>query len=108
MDLWTALACLVANPNCKSFKRFGDEGKGAYVNIVAWASSEEEFGNRVRQAATDLDCILEELEGIQLLERRLKDPDYPEELIDLRVAAQRQADDIVFGEFQIWVQDDSN
>jgi hypothetical protein len=37
--IWTGIACLVADPNCKNFKRFGDDGKGAYVNIVAWATS---------------------------------------------------------------------
>lgn len=108
MELWTGMACLRADPNCKEFKRFGDDGKGAYVNIVAWASSEEEFGNRVRQAAMDLDCVLEELEDIQLLEGRMNDPDYPEELIEMCATAQRQPDDIVFGDFHIWVQDDAN
>ena len=37
MELWTGIACLVADPGCKEFRRFGDDGKGAYVNIVAWA-----------------------------------------------------------------------
>ena len=42
MELWTGLVCFVANPRCKSFKRFGD-GKGAYVNVVAWAESAKHF-----------------------------------------------------------------
>lgn len=108
MELWTGIACLVADPNCKEFKRFGDDGQGAYVNIVAWAPSEEEFGNHVSKAAADLDCILLELEHIQLLEQRMEEPDYPEELIDMRVTAERQPDDIVFGCFNVWVQDDAN
>jgi hypothetical protein len=55
MKLWTGVACLVADPNCKEFRRFGDDGKGAYVNIVAWACSEEEFGQRVKQMAKNID-----------------------------------------------------
>jgi hypothetical protein len=51
MELWTGLACLVADPKCEEFRRFGDDGKGAYVNIVAWADSEKSFVERVRQAA---------------------------------------------------------
>src|SRR5580698_7970408 len=38
MELWTSLVCLVADPACQNFKRFGG-GKGAYVNVVAWAES---------------------------------------------------------------------
>ncbi|HET9181523.1 MAG TPA: hypothetical protein VFP59_05270 [Candidatus Angelobacter sp.] len=106
--MWTGIACLVADPNCKEFRRFGDEGQGAYVNIVAWASSAGEFGRRVESAAADLDCILLELEHIQLLEQRMEEPDYPEELIEMRVTALRQRQDIVFGCFHIWSQDDAN
>jgi hypothetical protein len=58
MELWTGIACLVADPKCKDFKRFGEDGKGAYVNIVAWASSEEAFRVLVKQRANELDCIL--------------------------------------------------
>lgn len=108
MELWTGLACLVADPNCKGFKRFGEDGKGAYVNIVAWASAEEEFGKRVKGAAADLDCILLELEDVQLLDQRMEEPDYPEELIEMQATAQRQRDDIIFGEFHVWFEDDAN
>ena len=108
MDLWTGLACLIPDPSYKDFKRFGDDGKGAYVNVAAWAPSEEEFGNKVKSATADLDCILVELEHIQLLELRIEEPDSPDELIDMRTTAQRQPNDIVFGDFHIWVQDDAN
>lgn len=39
MEIWTGVACIVANPNCKGFRRFGDNGKGAYVNLAASADS---------------------------------------------------------------------
>jgi hypothetical protein len=108
MDLWTGIACLVADPNCKEFRRFGDDGKGAYVNIVAWASSELEFADRVKQTMPELDCLLLELEGIKPLEKRMEEPDYPEELITMRTTAQRQPKDVVFGTFHTWTQRDIN
>ncbi len=108
MKLWTGIACLVADPNCKEFRRFGDNGKGAYVNTVAWACSEEEFGERVKQAATELDCIILELEHIELLDERIESPESPEELIDMRNTAQRQPTDIIFGTFHTWDQSDEN
>jgi len=108
MELWTGIACLAADPNCKEFRRFGHNGHGAYVNIVACASSADEFGRRIKRVAPDLDCILLELENIQLLKERMEEPDYPEELIDMRATAIRQREDIVFGCFHIWTQDDAN
>jgi hypothetical protein len=38
----------------------------------------------------------------------MEEPDYPEELIDMRATAERQRDDIVFRSFHIWTQDNAN
>jgi hypothetical protein len=108
MEIWTGLACLVADPKCKEFRRFGDDGKGAYVNIVAWAASAAQFEERVGAIVPTLDCILMELEDVMLLESRMDEPDYPEELFNMRSTAQRQPADIVFGTFHIWLQSDVN
>ena len=108
MQLWTGLACLVAEPNCEGFRRFGDDGKGAYVNIVAWSYSEGSFIERVKQAATELDCILREMDGIQLLDLRMEQADFPDELITMRETAQRQPSDTIFGCFHTWMQSDVN
>jgi len=63
MDLWTGLACLVPDPACKNFRRFGD-GKGAYVNVVAWAESAKHSERRVTASAKEqLDFIVREMEG---------------------------------------------
>jgi len=105
MDIWTGIACLVANPQCKGFRRFGD-GKGAYVNVVGCADSETEFTERVERIVPTLDCILLELERVQLLERRMEELDYPEELITMRSTAQRQPSDLVFGTFHTWTKCD--
>jgi len=108
MEIWTGIACLVADPQCKEFRRFGDDGKGAYVNVVACVNSETEFTERVRRMVSTLDCILLELEGVQLLEQRMEEPDYPEELITMRSTAQRQPLDLVFGTFHTWTKNDAS
>lgn len=108
MELWTGLACLVADPICQEFRRFGDGGKGAYVNIVAWASSEETFAELVKQRAAELDCILLELDGTKLLDSRMEEAGFPEELITMRTTAQRQPQESIFGAFHVWVQSDVN
>jgi hypothetical protein len=107
MDIWTGLACLKANPKVKGFRRFG-QGKGAYVNVVACAASHETFQEAVKRHAEQLDCILVELDEVQLLETRMSSEDYPEEFIDMRQTAIRQPNDMVFGTFHIWHQEESN
>jgi hypothetical protein len=108
MELWTGLAALKRDPKCKNFRRFG-KGKGAYVNVVAWAESSKEFEQKVRNIAQrDLDCILCELEKIDLLEARMQSDDFPAELITMRATAYRQREDTVFGTFHTWLQDERN
>jgi hypothetical protein len=108
LDSWTGLACLVADPACSEFRRFGDNGKGAYVNVVAWAKSEEDFEERVEHRVAGLDCILLELDDVQPLDCRMSEDDCPEELITMRSTANRQREDIVFGTFHIWTQNHAN
>jgi hypothetical protein len=55
-----------------------------------------------------MDCILVELENVQLLEARMSDEDYPEELITMRETAARQTADTVSGTFHIWHREDSS
>jgi len=107
MELWTGLACLVPNPNCKDFNLFA--GKGAYVNVVTWAESAVHFEERVRTiVAEQLGCILREMENIGLLEPRMQRDDFPDEFINMRQTAIRQPSDVVFGTFYTWSQGDTN
>jgi hypothetical protein len=105
MKIWAGIACLVADPQCKGFRRFGD-GKGAYVNVVAYAASEIDFTERVKRIVPTLDCILLELDRVQPLERRMEEPDCPEELITMRSTAKRRPSDLVFGTFHTWTKSD--
>jgi hypothetical protein len=108
MEIWTGVACLVADPKCKGFRRFGDDGKGAYVNVVASVNSEAEFRERVERIVPTLDCILLELDRVQPIDERMEEPDSPEELITMRSTAQKQPADLMFGIFHIWTESDIN
>ena len=108
MEIWTGVACLVADPKCKGFRRFGDDGKGAYVNVVASVNSEAELTERVERIVPTLDCILLELDRVQPIDERMEEPDSPEELITMRSTAQRQPADLLFGTFHIWTESDTN
>jgi hypothetical protein len=85
MELWTGLVCLVADPACKNFKRFGD-GRGAYVNVVAWAESAKHFEDRVTTIAGEqLDCIASFAKWIRLnyLETALQCEGCPDEFFTI-------------------------
>src|ERR1043165_7121199 len=108
MQLWSGLACLVPDPKCANFKRFGD-GKGAYVHVVTWAESQQAFCDRVTAIASEqLDCIVRELENVDLLENKMQADDFPEEFLTRRETANRQRNDVVFGRFHTWLEDDRN
>jgi len=62
----------------------------------------------VKRHVEGLDCILVELENVQLLETRMSREGYPEELINMRLTATLQPEDSVFGTFHIWEQDEAN
>ena len=106
MEIWTGVACLVADPKCKEFRQFGDDGKGAYVNVVASVDSEAEFKERVERIVPTLDCILLELDHVKPIDKRMEEPDFPEELITMRSTAKRQPSDLVLGTFHIWTESD--
>ena len=108
MEIWTGLVCLVADPACKNFKRFGD-GKGAYVNVVAWAKSANHFERRVTAMAKEqLDCIVLEMEQVELLDSALQREECPDEFFTMRTTAERQPNDVIFGGFHVWAQGDAN
>jgi hypothetical protein len=75
---------------------------------VACVQSQEAFEERVKRHVEGLDCILVELENVQLLETRMSREGYPEELINMRLTATLQPEDSVFGTFHIWEQDEAN
>ena len=87
-DIWVGLACLKANPAVRRLPG--------------------EIQEKVKRHVEGLDCILVELDDVQLLESRMEIPDSPDELIEMRQTAHRQPNDTVFGTFHIWHQDEAN
>jgi hypothetical protein len=95
-------------PLANTSKRFGD-GKGAYVNVVAWAESAQHFEVRVATTAGEqLECIVREMERVGSLEASLEGEGCPDELFTMQATAERQPNDVVFGTFHVWHQEDAN
>jgi len=55
-----------------------------------------------------LDCILLDLDRVRPIQKRMAEPDCPEELITMHSTAQRQPTDLVFGTFHVWTESDIN
>jgi len=106
MQLWVGLAELRGHPNCKNFRRFG-ENKGAFVWVAAWAEFPAAFETKVRVMSETLDCILYGLEEVGLLDTRMEGADYPEEFINMRATATRQPQDTIFGRFHTYKRDNN-
>jgi len=99
---------LVADPKCAEFRRFGDDGKGAWVNVVGWAESADKFHQKLIYFSGTLDCLVTEFQKVQLLENRLEEDEIPDELFTMKSTAIRQPGDMIFGSFHIWTQSDIN
>jgi hypothetical protein len=79
------------------------------VNVVACAESAKHFERRVTAIAKEqLDCIVREMEKVELLESTLQREGCPDEFFTMRTTAERQPNDVVFGGFHVWAQDDMN
>ena len=64
--------------------------------------------SRTLIADQQLDCIVREVEKVELLNDALDRENCPEEFFTMRATAKRQPNDVVFGAFHVWTQDDVN
>ena len=79
------------------------------MNVVAWADSAKHFEDRVIAIAGEqLDCIVREMDQVELLEAALSREGCPDELFTMRATADRQPNDVLFGTFHVWFQEDVN
>ena len=89
MELYAGLACLKANPNCKDFRRFGNRNRPLCA-CFRLGQLREAYSKRVQTITEELDCILVDLEEVELLEIKMDSGDFPEEFFEMRNTAVRQ------------------
>jgi hypothetical protein len=59
-------------------------------------------------AREQLDCIVREMDQVELLETPLQREDCSDEFFTMRATADRQPNDVLFGTFHFWFQEDVN
>ena len=57
---------------CSHLNRLARNDGSAYVNVVLWAESAQYLEERVTVTAQDVDCIVREIEEIELLQSALQ------------------------------------
>jgi hypothetical protein len=102
-EIWIGLAEVVALPGCK---RLG-KGRGAFVKVAVWASSDSDFCSKVTKAISELGLQLVELEDRETLVSRLTRVEPGEETLQMAETAKMNPADTVFGIFHIWENTDA-
>lgn len=67
-----------------------DRREGAFVNVLAVATSAQEYGQKVQHWAEDLLLFVGEIEDVEPFEERIAKCEVAEELIDLNIRASDQ------------------
>ena len=102
-EIWIGLAEVIPAKGSRSL----DGAKGAFVNVVGWASSNTDFHTRVEEAAVSLDMQLLALEDAEPFSQRHAKWDVDELILQMVGTAQEHEKDIVFGTFHLWDKTDA-
>lgn len=79
-EVWIGLVNVKANAGVDFFS---EEVKGAYVNIMAWASSISEYQQEIEGALSHYGLKLESIENVEPLSARLAEAIVDESLLSL-------------------------
>ena len=101
-QLWIGLAEVLPLAECKLL----DEAKGAYVHVMAWANTADDFRSAVIKRATELALILVDLRETEPWAIRTSSDDpLRDEFFEMQHRLQDDTKSIAFGRFHAWFQD---
>jgi hypothetical protein len=81
--------------------------KGAFVNLVTWASDADEFKSRAKIVFDKLSLFIVEIENNEPLSARRKKEELDEETEDMIARAENNPKAIIYGTFHTWKRDTS-
>lgn len=85
-----------------------EHAKGAFVNIVTWASSPTEFKQKAKLVFEEMRLFvagIEDAEPVQV--RRDREGDFEESIEDIIFRAENNPDVIIYSTFHLFERDDS-
>jgi hypothetical protein len=92
-------------------KSFGceilDNAKGAFINVVMWASSIEEYGRKSKSTVGEMKLFVVDIARPEPVRaRRDRESDFGEEIEEIIARSEEYPDEIVFGTFHLYEKDD--
>ena len=101
MEIWIGLVEVRPLEGCEIL----DDAKGAFINIVMWATSSEDY--RCKSEATVAEMKLFVVERPEpVIARRKREGNFDEKLEDMISRSEDHPDEIVFGTFHLYSKDD--
>ena len=100
-QLWIGLVEVRA---LKPTEVLGD-AKGAFVNVVTWASDADEFKTNAELVLGKLGLFIVEIENPEPVSIRRKKAEFEDEIEDMIARAQDNPNAIIYGTFHTWKRD---
>lgn len=101
-QLWIGFAEVLPLAECKLL----DEAKGAYVHVMAWANTADDFRATVVKRATELALVLVDLRETEPWSIRSSGDDpLRDEFFEMHHRLRDDTESIAFGRFHAWFQD---
>ncbi len=83
------------------------DAKGAFVHVVMWASSIEDYSHKSATTAAEMKMFVVEIaEPEPVSVRRNREGDFNEEIENIISRSEDYPDDVVFGTFHLYEKDD--
>ncbi len=100
-QIWIAFAEVRPLPGCKLL----EEAKGAYVHVMAWADTAEQFQKMARLRAADLSLEIVEFQDTQPWSIRNSADELRGEFFEMQTRISTDVRSVSFGRFHAWLKD---
>lgn len=101
-ELWIGLLQVRARPNSAVL----GPAKGAYFNMITWATSDAEFKQKAARLCDDLELFVESVEDNMPVSERTKSETLNDELQELVEQAESNPNAVLYGTFHRWLTED--
>ena len=102
MDIWIGLVNVIPMPGNNELM----SAKGAYVNVIALASSSDDYDAIVKSELSKLDFFVVSTEDVELLTERVKHSTLAQELYSIADDVKRTGD-LGLGTFHAYQEDET-
>ncbi|MGZ4888937.1 MAG: hypothetical protein ACXWBH_07135 [Candidatus Angelobacter sp.] len=84
-----------------------DDAKGAFINVVMWANSIDDYTRKSESAAAEMKLFVVDVTMPEpVIARRKREGDFEEQIEDMVSRSSDNPGEIVFGTFHLYEKDD--